>query len=296
MWCAMIHEKQERQFCAIHSVNNLLQLSKDFDRVAGIGVGQLDEISQQQHVIDEWTCHGRLLYCQQRSKGKKSPTIIANQNKMHWNVVATQSEFNAIAEEITNRELRLMEGDGSSAFNTENESASTLSTIQRFRSKHFSPQFGNYSFEVLETALIRRGVTLEYYRVKADKGDGTSNILSDQKKNIIGFIVHEEETSAESFSYLRRLGCNIPLIRNICKGGRHWWAITGVKRSCYLSDASSETRVHVKEQREDRKQWHLIDSNLDHILTMSSDDDLMSTLSDVQSRGALVFCCCVAQQ
>lgn len=293
----MIHEKQERQFCAIHSVNNLLQLSKDSDSVADVGAGQLDESSQQQHVIYEWRCHGRLLYCQQRLKGNNSPTMIADQSKNYWNVVATQSEFNAIAEEITNRELRLMEGNFSSYFTSENQPASTLSTIQRFRSKHFTQGLGNYSYEVLETALKRRGVTLEYYRVKANKADSTSKPLLDQKKNIIGFIVHEEETSAESFSYLRRLGSHIPLIRNICKGGRHWWAITGVKRSCYLLDASNnETHMHVKEQTEDSRQWHLIDSNLDHILTMSSDDDLMSTLSDVQSRGALVFCCCVAQE
>ncbi len=294
----MIHEKQERQFCAIHSVNNLLQLSKDSDGVVGVGAGQSDESSQQQDVIDEWRCHGRLLYCQQRSKGNNSPTIIAGQNKNNWNVVATQSEFNAIAEEITHRELRLMEGIDSSDFTSENQSTSTLSTIQRFRSKHFTPTMGNYSFEVLETALIRRGVTLEYYRDKTDKADITSNTESDQKKNIIGFIVHEEETSAESFSYLRRLGSQIPIIRNICKGGRHWWAITGVKRSCYLSDASNnETCMHVKGQIEDSGQWHLIDSNLDRIVTMSSDDDLMSTLSDVQSRGALIFsCCCVDQQ
>ena len=293
----MIHEKQERQFCAIHSVNNLMQLSKDSDRVAGVGAGQFDESSKQQHLINEWRCHGRSLYCQQRLKGINSPTVIGDENKINWNVVTTQSEFNAIVEEITNRELRLMEGNGSSHRTSENQSASTLSTIQRFRSKHFTPTFGNYSYEVLETALIRRGVTLEYYRVNADKADSTSNTLSDQKKGIIGFIVHEEETSAESFSYLRRLGSQVPLIRNICKGGRHWWAITGVKRSCYLSDASNnETSMHVKEQIENSREWNLIDSNLDHILTMSSDDDLMSTLRDVQSRGALVFCCCVAQQ
>jgi len=305
----MIHEKQERQFCAIHAVNNLLQLPKDSDCVESEGVGPSYESSHQHHVINEWRCHERLIYRQQRLRGKKSPAINGGQNngcgsseKINLSVVATQSEFNDIAEEITNRELRLMEGNDpmiadSNDCTTEKQSASTLSTLQKFRSKHFTPNFGNYSYEVLETALSRRGVTLEYYRVAADTSESIPDTLLDKKQNIIGFIVHEEETSADSLSYLRRLGSHVPIIRNICKGGRHWWTITGVKRSCYLSDSSNnKTCVRVKEQKEDSKKWYLIDSNLDHIQTLSSDDDLMSILRDMQSRGALIFCCHVTQQ
>ena len=300
----MIHEKQKLQFCAIHSVNNLLQLSKDSDYVIALP----HESSQHQHVIDEWRCHGRLLYRQQRLQGSSSPINSDTNNaggtsseKINWGVVATQEEFNDIAEEITNRELRLMEGydisaSGSNDCASEYKSASTLSTIQRFRSKHFSQISGNYSYEVLETALIHRGVTLEYYRIDSDKSESTFETLLDQKPNIIGFIVHEEETSTDSFSYLRRLGSHVPLIRNICEGGRHWWTITGVKRSCWLSDASIDNETcthHMNEQKEDSKEWYHIDSNFDHILTMSSADELMSTLRAVQSRGALIFCCCV---
>eukprot|EP00984_Skeletonema_dohrnii_P031907 scaffold25046_cov107-Skeletonema_dohrnii-CCMP3373.AAC.1 len=297
----MIHEKQERQFCAIHAVNNLLQIPKDSDCVEIEGVGPSHESSHHQHVIHEWRCHGRLIYCQQRLRGNQSPAINGGQNnasgsseKMNLSVVATQSEFNDIAEEITNRELRLMEGNDpmiadSNDCTTEKQSACTLSIYQKFRSKHFTPNFGNYSYEVLETALSRRGVTLEYYRVAED--------ASESIPDTIGFIVHEEETSADSLSYLRRLGSHVPIIRNICKGGRHWWTITGVKRSCYLSDSSNnKTCVRVKEQKEDSKKWYLIDSNLDHIQTLSSDDDLVSILRDMQSRGALIFCCHVAQQ
>lgn len=288
----MIHEKQVRQFCAIHCVNNLLQLSKDSDCIE----------SQQQHMINEWRCHGRLLYRQQRLRGSGLPTTSSDQNdassgtdKMNWSVAATQSEFDDIAEEITNRELRLMQGNdpmtkGSNDCTFEKQSASTLSITQRFRSKHGTPIFGNYSYEVLDTALSRRGVTLEYFRVEAD----TSHASLDHNKNIIGFIVHEEETSADSLSYLRRLGSRVPIIRNLCKGGRHWWAITGVRRSCCLSDASgNENGVHVKEEG---KEWFLIDSNLNHILTISSDDNLMASLRDVQSRGALIFRCFVNQK
>lgn len=305
----MIHEKQNRQFCAIHSVNNLLQLSEDYSDCAD-SLSISNDSCQQLHVINEWRCHGRLLYHhQQELKGSSSPTINNDTNKasgtsekMNWGVVATQAEFNDIAEEITNRELMLMDGydittSGLNNCTSENQSANTLSTIQRLRSKHFSPVSGNYSYEVLETALIRRGVAMEYYRVDTDKTDSPSETLVDRNPNIIGFIVHEEETSADFFSYLRRLGSHVPIIRNLCEGGRHWWVITGVKRSCFLSGASKdETFMHTKEQKVDNKEWHHIDSNFDHILEMSSADELMSTLRAVQSRGALIFSCSVIDQ
>ena len=305
----MIHEKQNRQFCAIHSVNNLLQLSEDYSDCADSLLISNDSC-QQLHVINEWRCHGRLLFHhQQELKGSSSSTINNDANnasstseKMNWGVVATQAEFNDIAEEITNRELMLMDGydittSGLNNCTSENQAANTLSTIQRLRSKHFSPVSGNYSYEVLETALIRRGVAMEYYRVDTDKTDSPSETLFDQNPSIIGFIVHEEETSADSFSYLRRLGSHVPIIRNLCEGGRHWWVITGVKRSCFLAGSSNdETLMQKKEQKVDRKEWYHIDSNFDHILEMSSADELMSTLRAVQSRGALIFSCSVIDQ
>jgi hypothetical protein len=288
----MIHEKQVRQFCAIHCVNNLLQLSEDSDCVENEGVSLSG--GQRKNIIKEWSCHGRLLFRQQWLRGSDLHTTRSDVNntsrsaeRMNWSVVATQSEFDDIADEITNRELRLMEGNepmtpGSNDCTlVEKQSARTLSFTQRVRSRHGTPIWGNYSYEVLETALSRRGVTIEYYRVEAD----TSEITSDT----IGFIVHEEETSADSQSYLRRLGSRVPIIKNLCKGGRHWWAVTGVKRSCFLSD--NVNGFHVKEQKDYGKEWFLIDSNLNHILTLSSDNDLMDSLTDLQSRGALIFCC-----
>ena len=295
----MIHEKQVRQLCAIHCVNNLLQLSKDSD-CESEGVICLSDGSSQQHImVHEWRCHGRLLYRGSDSPTKNSDQKNANSSseKMNWGVVATQSELDDIAEEITYRELRLMEGNDpmtttlSNDCNFEKQSVSTLS---RFRSKHGTPIFGNYSYEVLETALCRRGVTLEYYRVDADTSKGTSDTPIHQHHSI-GFIVHEEETSsADSLSYLRRLGSRIPIIRNICKGGRHWWAVTGVKRSCCLSDAP-ENENTLNEQKEDGEKWFIIDSRLNHIPTLSSEADLLASLRDVQSRGALIFRCFITQ-
>ena len=82
----------------------------------------------------------------------------------------------------------------------------------------------------------------------------------------------------------------------VSKGGRHWWAITGVKRSSYVPDESDNENDtnHVEKQVKEDKEWFLIDSNADHIPIISSDDDLIHYLSNVQGRGALIFRCYVS--
>lgn len=304
----MIHEKQIRQFCAIHTVNNLLQLSpEDSDGVIteSKGIGLSDNIGRTRkvYITTEWRCHGRLIYRQRLltrsdSSSDQCKASITTPDKKNFNIVATQSEFNEIADDFTNRELRLMEGSdpiiqdsNESATEFSQQSGRKLSTMQRLRSNYGTPVFGNYSVEVLETALNRRGVKIEYYRIQEN-----ARRVNNVDEEVIGFIVHEEETK-NSLSYLRRLGGYIPLVSHMCKGGRHWWAITGVKRSCHISDATDNENdtIHVEKQMKEDKEWFLIDSNADHIPIISSDDDLIHYLSNVQGRGALIFRCFVSR-
>jgi hypothetical protein len=300
----MIHEKQIRQFCAIHTVNNLLQLSsEDSNGVVtesdGISASDDEGSSKQTYITTEWRCHGRLIYRQRRRSDSSGDNARSTSDKKKFNIVATQSEFNEIAEDFTNRELRLMEGSdpmildsNEEATEVSQQSGRKLSTMQRLRSNYGTPVFGNYSVEVLETALHRRGVKIEYYRIQ-ENAPKVNNV----DEEVIGFIVHEEETK-NSLSYLRRLGSYIPLVSHMCKGGRHWWAITGVKRSCHISDESdneNDTNHVVEKQVKEDKEWFLIDSNADHIPIISSDDDLIHYLSNVQGRGALIFRCFVSK-
>lgn len=295
----MIHEKQIRQFCAIHTVNNLLQLSSEDSHGVvtesdGISASDDEGSNKQTYITTEWRCHGRLIYRQSRLRRSDSSSDQCNasstSDKKNFNIVATQSEFNEIAEDFTNRELRLMEGSDP-MIQDSNESATEvsgrkLSTMQRLRSNYGTPVFGNYSVEVLETALNRRGVKIEYYRIQ----ENARTVTNVDEEEVIGFIVHEEETKN---SYLRRLGSYIPLVSHMCKGGRHWWAITGVKR-CHISEATENengTNHVVEKQVKEDKEWFLIDSNADHIPIISSDDDLIHYLSNVQGRGALIFRC-----
>ena len=152
-----------------------------------------------------------------------------------------------------------------------------LSMLQRFRSQHGTPYVGNYSLEVIEEALNRRGVQMEFYRVpnheiqhappingstnentkntnnnesvgnrdanqEDDTTPATSSSTTSIKKCLIGFVIHEKEESQRSaLSFLSRIGSHIPIIKHFFGVRQHWYAITGVKhhRHRYLSSSFS---------------------------------------------------------
>lgn len=149
----MIHEKQVRQLCAIHSVNNLLQLPSDTAIYRPSG----DSDQRTMATVHEWVCHGRIIHeCRQKTVGEATTDEVLDSNvgsdlgrrgKL-WRV-ATQQEFDDIAKEFTLRELSLMNGDdpsfstttsGEEAFPSDGMTqAGRLSTMQRLRS-----QYGNW--------------------------------------------------------------------------------------------------------------------------------------------------------
>lgn len=112
----IVHERQNLQLCAVHTVNNLLQLS--------------DENNNQ------WTCGGH--------------DIQRDQNT--W-ACATKAELDAIADELTVAENQLLVVDPCS---NESETTTTttsteqqqLSFFEKLSSQHRTLVFGNYSTEV----------------------------------------------------------------------------------------------------------------------------------------------------
>lgn len=301
----MIHEKQVRQFCAIHSVNNLLQLrsnsdvcvTSDPDDDNGECTGG-NGVDNRKALAHEWHCHGRVLY----SSCDKSTTSSGDAERS-WRV-ATQQEFDNIAKEITIREQLLLNGDESTLLSTtksfgddEGNSIGTtrkdkLSILQRIRSQHGTPFTGNYSFEVLEKALSARHVQLEFYRVPPDTkqsttGDNISSVIS-AHSNTIGFIVHEkEENRRKQLSFVPRMFSHIPIVKMMLGVGQHWYAITAVKRERYcISD--TQNKDNSKAAIVDSS-WALIDSNRNNMPIFSTWEQLMDHLREVQALGGLVF-------
>ena len=151
------------------------------ERVEGCAADECREKATS--IVHKWTCHGRILHsncikCRCEKPTTSSDNSGGNSKKREKNpwLVATQEEFDDIAKEFTLRERMLMEGDESTFLSTTSSTEEVKSTgmshdrlnkklsiLQRFRSQYGTPFFGNYSLEVMEEALNRRGVELEFF-------------------------------------------------------------------------------------------------------------------------------------
>lgn len=79
---SLVHERQSLQLCAIHTINNLLQISGENDA--------------------EWMCGSHKL--------KQQPD---------WTLLATKAELDAISDQLTIQESNLLvEGEGNDSFTT----------------------------------------------------------------------------------------------------------------------------------------------------------------------------------
>ena len=321
--CRMIHEKQVRQLCAVHTVNNLLQIPSDFDWCDGDGDeksnNDLDtsysaSTTQENKTVDKdntprlhsdrtihrWTCSSQVLH-----QLEQPPSSIPTAADKRWRA-ATQAEFDEIAQEITIRERLLMEGKLSITCSDENHqtrddymssSTQNLSALQRIFSHHGTPFLGNYSLEVMQVALKRRGVVMEYFRVSdVDAVVEVDNDASNTAKISslhVGYIVYDHRNSFSS--YLKRIGRNVPILKHFCQG-KHWYAIT---RVCYHSKEinaslktckSSINDIELnKTENKSTVSWYLIDSKLNEPLSYDSDKQLLQDLRQIQDSGGLVF-------
>ena len=163
----------------------------------GIGVDKevnLEERAcrREAATVHKWTCNGQILYqCRHPchhfchnfngSGGTQTNNDIDTNKSTRW-WIATQEEFDDIAQEFTLRERMLMEGDHSGLFSRPancnshtmsgndirrpaKKNRSKLSIMQKLNSQYGTPFVGNYALEVIEMALSRRGVELEFFRL-----------------------------------------------------------------------------------------------------------------------------------
>ena len=149
----IVHEKQSWQRCALHAINNLLQLSPK----------------------DPSGFESRLYH------GGKSLSLDVSP-------ACTRKELDDIADNLTVRE-----NDLTSTTLKISEVRRSPSFYVRCRSHHGAPVFGNYSYEVVETALERRNIRLE--RIEADKQEAidiNDCVTDEDSAGLIGFVVNVE--------------------------------------------------------------------------------------------------------
>lgn len=325
----IIHEQQVRQHCAIHAVNNLLQLPSTlvYDQevveeqqaatkgdVDGDDASHDEEIEavannnndSETSIHHEWTCHGK---------------IITHQRQWY---TATQDEFDNIAIELTIREQNLLYsllGDDDNKIpgissneemtNDKNDDSTKhkLSFLQRVRSQYGTPYLGNYSIEVITEALHRRGVTLEYYRVPpTEEYDNTNtnndyftlasaSASSNNTATLIGFVVYTKvDMSQRSISSsLTMFTRHIPIVKNFCNIGHHWYAITGIRYvDCMIPRSDDECSLNDDMNTNNSDDttiiWNCIDSKVSNVIPFHTDMELMKYMRNVQQcEGGLIF-------
>lgn len=283
---SVVHERQSRQLCAIHAVNNLLQLhsSPDAD-TADEGCSASTD--------DTYPTHQSCMY-------QCGPFTVQRSCQ-----VATKVEMDRIADDLALMERNLLledrldstkDGDYNSAGGAETpvdvvvEGSSSdsqhkeLSLMDKLASNHRTVYLGCYSFECLELCLKRRGVTLEWYRVSDDSEQDSAAAILQQSVGIdqvvCGFIINLPDESPTFWSTFR----HVPVLGRLVHVGRHWFSITRLRRR--INNNMSEQAASVS--TDTKEGWLLIDSDREDIVALS-DIELIECLASIHARGGQTF-------
>ena len=248
----VVHQRQSRQLCAVHALNNLLQLHVD-DTDFGSGAS-----------------HECMYQCGPFTAVRRSCNLV------------TKIEMDQIADHLTlleNNLLAVAEGGSSSP----QESPQEPSLKEKLLSNHRTMWLGCYSFECVEVCLKKRGVKLEWYRLPNDdpKNDLEMNVEPDQI--VCGFIINlgEEGGLSNIWNSLRY----VPLLGRVLHVGRHWFSVTRLRRR--KQSASTSISSEAMDEREGGG-WLVIDSDQQDIVELCN-DELVEYLKSIQRRGGQTF-------
>ncbi len=132
----LVHDKQHRQLCAIHALNNLLQLAEN-ECKPRIGI-HFSEAKERPRLMVQDKCFN------------------LDETKLNaLKVRGTKVEFDMIADSLTYQERILLEGGDSLDVEAETNVKKNLSLWNKVKSNHRTLLTGNYSFEV------RNGTNIE---------------------------------------------------------------------------------------------------------------------------------------
>ena len=141
--CPIVHEKQSFQFCALHSLNNLLQLSSSFSNYKNTTIEYennqtKDGCSKNVVVVGIKDCHRW-----------KNPKFSSSSKPF------TKKDLDSIANRFISAESKLFynnndnnDDDGIILEENDNDSLPQVSFLQSLKSNHRTPFTGNYSYEV----------------------------------------------------------------------------------------------------------------------------------------------------
>eukprot|EP00511_Aplanochytrium_stocchinoi_P006024 CAMPEP_0204827412 /NCGR_PEP_ID=MMETSP1346-20131115/4880_1 /ASSEMBLY_ACC=CAM_ASM_000771 /TAXON_ID=215587 /ORGANISM="Aplanochytrium stocchinoi, Strain GSBS06" /LENGTH=189 /DNA_ID=CAMNT_0051955827 /DNA_START=98 /DNA_END=664 /DNA_ORIENTATION=+ len=145
---------------------------------------------------------------------------------------ATKKELDEIADDLALAEQNLYAEDPLIP------RVASLSLTGLLRSRHRTPVFGNYSIEVLETALQRRGFKTSW--IDVDKHLNCFESVTDDHETE---IVESEEEEGKIIGYIVNVKSRNLLSRLFF--GRHWYAVRKQRKDESLASDSHEQDVNV---------------------------------------------------
>ena len=179
--CPIVHEKQSFQFCALHSLNNLLQLSSSNYNTTieyennKTKDGCSNNNNNNKNGLPKNVVVGGIKDCHRWNH--KFPSI--GDGKME---PFTKNELDRIANRFISAESKLFNNTNDGSILEENDDSSPhVSFLQSLRSNHRTPLTGNYSYEV--SKFVKYGYCISFL-----KKNFFTNLL--KKLNIFSFHIY----------------------------------------------------------------------------------------------------------
>jgi hypothetical protein len=292
----VVHERQLLQLCAVHTINNLLQLTHD-DRDL------------------PWICGNRII--QWTTNTHHDATASANSSQFSLlPLPASQVELDRIACDLMRAEDALL--DHSNRHHHEGNYSYCCWLLPSFRcchswnNTHRTLYYGNYSFETLEVALQRRHVSLEWFHIPTNPDE----LLKVPTGMVVGFIInhimnddddndndnhHQRNNNNNNNNNTSSSSNRKSFPRSVWKKccddpGRHWYAISRVRRrSDGLWNATTKNNENggiddvINQEAPEEDRWKILDSDRMGEATILRTDEVREYLHQVSDHDATIF-------
>jgi len=296
----IVNDPQHRQLCAVHTINNLLQLTTKKNSTT----------TREDNADDTRTAGGEQRIC--KSNATTRSVLINGQLYKQANNVefASKKELESIADEMSGREAAWMSGEEEERdANGCKTNAGNSQWWRSLRSNHRTVFTGNFSFSVLESALSKRDVALNWFKIENDtKPSDLTNYYdsanndddSSQNNVVVGYVINSKKEIIKPYSVKSLARAALA----VGSSGRHWFAITKIRvvlDASHRDSGSESTMVDYGSSKSslgldsgeaieyDKDKWFIVDSESRDDREIENNGELLEFLKEIITNDGNVF-------